>query len=683
MHSQIVQAGPGHCPICGMALEPVNSAVESDSSELHQMTARLIVGVLFGVPLVIMGMTSFALRPYFEFALATPVVFWCGLPFLKRGYDSIKNKKLNMFSLIALGTLAAYFSSGVATFWPQLFPPTFRNSQGELPLYFESSALIIVLVLLGQVLELRARRKTGGAIKDLLTLAPQTALVIDASGNEKEVPIGQVLIDNKIRVRPGGRVPVDGLILEGQSDLNESMITGESLPAMKKPGDKVIGGTINGSGSFVMQAKKIGNDTMLAQIVKMVTTAQRSRANIQGLADTVASYFVPAVIVAALITFVIWLLVGPEPRLAHSLVNAVAVLIVACPCALGLATPIAIMVGVGKGAKSGVLVKKADALETLEKIDTLVIDKTGTLTLGTPKLTDLVSYSGASNDDLLTLLASLEAQSEHPIGRAIVEASKEKKLTLKAVTDFKAISGLGIQGAIDGQKFSLGKMSLSHTALSTEQTAKVAELNSKARTVVFGFSNEALMAILGVADPLRPHAKVVISELKKQGLNVIMLTGDNKATAESVGREVGIETVMADLLPNDKLAALSKLKAAGKIVAMAGDGINDAPALAAADVGIAMGSGTDVAMESADLTLLAGDLSGLLKARKLSKATMRSIKQNLFFAFFYNILGVPIAAGVLYPSFGILLSPIIASVAMSLSSLFVIVNSLRLRSLKL
>jgi Cu+-exporting ATPase len=693
MHPEIVRAGPGSCPICGMALEPRTvTATEEENPELRDMTRRFWVGVGLTVPLLGIAMADMLpgaavqhLLPgswlsWIELVLATPVVLWGGWPFFQRGWTSIVNRSTNMFTLIAMGTGVAYFYSVVAVIFPGAFPASFGDMSGRPPVYFEAAAAIVTLVLLGQVLELRARSRTGAAIRALLDLAPPTARVL-RDGREEDVPLDQVHAGDRLRVRPGEKIPVDGVVLEGRSSVDESMITGESVPVEKNASDRVIGATVNASGSFIMRAERVGSETMLAQIVRMVGQAQRSRAPIQKLADKVAGWFVPGVIAIAVLTFVAWAVIGPEPRLAHAIVNAVAVLIIACPCALGLATPMAIMVGTGRGAHAGVLIKNAEALEALEKVDTLVIDKTGTLTEGKPRFTGVTAQSGFSEDELLRLAASLERGSEHPLAGAIVAAAEERGIRLSEAKDFRSITGKGIVGSIDGKNVAAGNSALMRDQ-GIERTSVSMPGGLGATAVQVGV-NGAYAGSITVADPLKQSAEAAINGLKHQGLQIVMLTGDNQIVAEYIAKQLGIQEFRAEVLPGDKAAIIKDLQKRGRIVAMAGDGINDAPALAQANVGIAMGTGTDVAIESAGITLLKGDLNGIIRARKLSRATMKNIRQNLFFAFIYNSIGVPIAAGVLYPFFGILLSPILAAAAMSFSSVSVITNSLRLRAMKL
>jgi P-type Cu+ transporter len=697
MHPQIVRDAPGSCPICGMALEPRTlSAVEGPDPELVDMTRRFWIGLVLTLPLLAFVMGDMLpgqplrhlipprLSAWLQFVLATPVVLWAGWPFFERGWASIVNRSLNMFTLIALGTGMAYAFSVVGTVAPGLFPASFRTHGGEVGLYFEAAAVITVLVLLGQVLELRARSQTSSAIRALLRLAPSTARRLRPDGSEGEVPLDRVQVGDRLRVRPGDKIPVDGVVAEGRSSVDESMVTGEPIPVEKTPDSRVIGGTVNGTGSFVMRAERIGRDTLLAQIVHMVSEAQRSRAPIQRLADVVSSYFVPAVVLVAVLTFIGWGLWGPEPRLAYGLVNAVAVLIIACPCALGLATPMSIMVATGRGALAGVLVRNAEALELLEKVDTLVVDKTGTLTEGKPKLVT-VEAAGQSSTELVELAATLERGSEHPLAAAIVAGAEERGITLGAAKDFRSVTGKGVVGRVDAHDVALGNRRLMEDLrVSLGPLVERAEmLRRDGQTVMFVAVDGQPAGLVGVADPIKPTTPEAVALLRASGLRIIMLTGDSRATAEAVARKLGIQDVEAEVLPEQKIAVVKRLQAEGHRVAMAGDGVNDAPALAQADVGIAMGTGTDVAMQSADVTLVKGDLRGIARARRLSQATMRNIRQNLFFAFVYNALGVPIAAGVLYPFFGLLLSPIIASAAMTFSSVSVIANALRLRHVKL
>jgi Cu+-exporting ATPase len=698
MHPEIVRPGPGHCPICGMALEPRTvTAQEEDNPELRNMTRRFWISAALTAPLLSIAMGSMlpgmpaqivplGWQPWIELILATPVVLWGGAPFFQRGWASLVNRSTNMFTLIALGTGVAYLYSLVATVFPQIFPASFRGMGGTPALYFEAAAAITTLVLLGQVLELRARSRTGAAIRALLDLSPRMARVV-RDGREEDIPLEQVTPGDRLRVRPGEKIPVDGVVLEGTSGVDESMITGESIPVSKAPGTLVIGATVNGTGSLVMQAERVGSETLLAQIVRMVSQAQRSRAPIQRLADRVAGWFVPVVIAIALLTFAAWSWFGPEPRLAHALVNSVAVLIIACPCALGLATPIAIMVGTGRGAHSGVLIKNAEALELMEKVDTLVIDKTGTLTDGKPRVASIVAadQTAWTENDLLRLAANLEQGSEHPLGNAVVEAARGRSLVLGSGSHFESFTGKGIGGQVDGRKVFIGNERLLRenqidaTALQT----KADELRRGGETVVLIAVDGRAAGLIGIADSIKASAAQAVRDLKSEGLRLVMLTGDSRSTAEAVAKSLGIDDFEAEVLPGQKSEVVQRLQKEGRTVAMAGDGINDAPALAQADVGIAMGTGTDIAMESGGITLMKGDLTGVLRARKLSQATMRNIRQNLFFAFVYNSLGVPIAAGVLYPFFGLLLSPILAAAAMSLSSVSVITNSLRLSKAKL
>jgi Cu+-exporting ATPase len=705
MHPQIVRPGPGFCPICGMALEPRTvTAIEEENPELRDMTRRFWVSVALTVPLLALAMmvmvftggglgvhatSSTGLAPWIELVLATPVVLWGGWPFFQRGWASIVNRSTNMFTLIAMGTGVAYLFSLTATVFPRMFSASFGGvdqggMNGAPPVYFEAAATIVTLVLLGQVLELRARSRTGAAIRALLNLSPDTARIL-RDGTERDIPLDQVKAGDRLRVRPGEKIPVDGVVLEGMSSVDESMITGESIPVLKEPGSRVIGATVNTTGSFIMQAEHVGKETLLARIVQMVSQAQRSRAPIQRLADRVAAWFVPAVIGIAAVTFVVWSFFGPEPRLGHALVNAVAVLIIACPCALGLATPMAIMVGTGRGARAGVLIKNAEALEILEKVNTLVFDKTGTLTEGKPTVESVIAVSGGNETELVRLAASLEQGSEHPLGSAIVAAAKTNNINLASATDFQSRTGLGISGKVDGKIISVGNDKfLQETGASIDALKHdAAELRRNGQTVIFVAVDGRPAGLIGIADPIKPSTAQALRDLKAAGLRIVMLTGDSRGTAEAVAAELGIDEFEAEILPDKKSEVVRRLQQRGRTVAMAGDGINDAPALAQADVGIAMGTGTDVAIESASVTLVKGDLAGIVRARKLSQATMRNIRQNLFFAFIYNLLGVPIAAGVLYPFFGLLLSPILAAAAMSFSSVSVITNSLRLRNTEL
>ncbi|MFQ6180796.1 copper-transporting P-type ATPase [Sinorhizobium meliloti] len=696
MHPQVRQIGPGNCPICGMSLEPeVVTAGTGPSPELVDMRRRFWIGLALTVPVLLLEMGGhlvdlhMLLDPqtsnWLQLVFATPVVLWAGAPFFKRAWRSIITRHLNMFTLIAMGTGVAWVYSVIATLAPGLFPTTFRSVDGAVPIYFEAAAVITVLVLVGQVLELRAREQTGGAIRALLDLAPKTARRIRNDGTDEDVPLEAVAVGDRLRVRPGEKVPVDGTLVEGRSSVDESMITGESMPVTKALGENLIGGTMNKTGGFVMEAGKVGRDTMLSRIVQMVAEAQRSRAPIQRLADEVSGWFVPAVILIAIVAFATWMAVGPEPRFTHGLVAAVAVLIIACPCALGLATPMSIMVGVGKGASVGVLIKNAEALERFEKVDTLVVDKTGTLTEGRPKVTSVVAASGISEDDLLRLAATLERPSEHPLAAAIVEAANERGLGLGTAENFDSPVGKGVTGNVEGRRLIIG----SHRIMSEEGmdvsalSQKAEELRGEGATVIFAAIDGRLGGLFAISDPIKETTPAAVEALIKDGVRVVMLTGDNRTTATAVARKLSITEVEAEILPEHKSEIVKRLRNEGRIVAMAGDGVNDAPALAAADVGIAMGTGTDVAIESAGVTLLKGDLQGIVRARQLSHATMRNIRQNLFFAFIYNAAGVPVAAGVLYPAFGLLLSPIIAAAAMALSSVSVIGNSLRLRSTRI
>lgn len=692
MHPQIRQAGPGSCPICGMALEPeLVSLDDQPNPELADMTRRFWIGVALALPAIVLemgghlmgghGWVDPTVSNWIQLAFATPVVLWAGWPFFVRGWQSLVTRNLNMFTLVAMGTGVAYAYSLVATVAPGIFPPAFRSHDGAVSVYFEAAAVITVLVLLGQVLELRAREATSGAIKALLDLAPKTARLVDAAGEDHEVALDSLNVGDRLRVRPGEKVPVDGVMLEGRSSLDESLVTGESMPVTKDVGAKVIAGTLNQSGGFVMRAEKVGRDTLLSQIVQMVAQAQRSRAPIQRLADQVAEWFVPAVIAVAVVAFAAWAWFGPEPRFAFGLVAAVSVLIIACPCALGLATPMSIMVGVGRGAQAGVLIKNAEALERMEKIDTLVVDKTGTLTEGKPKVVAIVPAAGFDEAEILRLAASVERSSEHPLADAIVRAAKERNLDLADVAEFDSPTGKGVTGRIDGKTVLLGNASfMTSEGIDTQALEDQAEtLRGDGATVVNIAIDGKPSGILAIADPVKSSTPDALKALAAEGIRVIMLTGDNRTTAAAIAKRLGIVDVEAEVLPDQKSAVVTRLQKAGRIVAMAGDGVNDAPALAAADVGIAMGTGTDVAMESAGVTLLKGDLGGIVRARRLSEATMSNIRQNLFFAFIYNAAGIPIAAGVLYATFGLLLSPIIAAAAMALSSVTVVGNALRLR----
>lgn len=698
MHPEIVREEPGSCPICGMALEPrIVTAEEERNPELEDMTRRFWVSLILTVPLFLLAMSemlpespvqqavSTHVLAWAQLVLATPVVLWGGWPFFQRGWLSVVNRSLNMFTLIAIGTGAAYVYSVIATLFPDLFPNSFRAHHGQVAVYFEAAAVITTLVLLGQVLELRARSQTSSAIKALLGLAPKTARVLREDATEEDIPLDQVRPGDRLRVRPGEKVPVDGVVLEGTSAVDESMVTGEPIPVEKTPGIRVTGGTVNGSGSFIMRAERVGSETLLAQIVRMVSEAQRSRAPIQRLADQVSAYFVPAVVGIAVLTFILWGLFGPEPRMAYALVNAVAVLIIACPCALGLATPMSIMVGTGRGAAAGVLIRNAESLEVMEKVDTLVVDKTGTLTEGKPRLMTVVALSGQSESELLRLAASLERGSEHPLAAAIVTGAQAKGLTLSAAAEFRSLTGKGVSGAVDGRAVTLGNRALfeEHTINLDELSTQAEDLRRDGQTVMFVAIDGRPAGLLGVADPIKESTHEAVQLLREDGIRLIMLTGDSRTTAEAVARKIGITDVEAEVLPEQKSQVVRRLQADGRVVAMAGDGVNDAPALAQAQVGIAMGTGTDVAMESAGVTLVKGDLRGIARARRLSRGTMRNIRQNLFFAFIYNALGVPVAAGVLYPVFGALLSPMIAAAAMSVSSVSVIANALRLRTLSL
>src|SRR6202045_3360089 len=696
MHPQIRQAGPGACPICGMALEPeIASAASGESAELTDMRRRFWISLALAVPVFALEMGghitgAHTLLPqswsnWVQLFLATPVVLWGGWPFFVRAGQSLLTRNLNMFTLIAMGTGVAWLYSVIAVFFPDLFPPGFRGPDGTVAVYFEAAAVITVLVLLGQVLELRAREQTSGAIRALLDLAPKMARRVRPDGSEEDIAVEMVAVGDRVRVRPGEKVAVDGQVTEGRSSVDESLVTGESMPVKKEAGANVIAGTLNTSGTLVIRAAKVGRDTMLAQIVQMVANAQRSRAPIQRLADRVSGWFVPAVIAVALIAFAAWAVFGPEPRYGYGLVAAVTVLIIACPCALGLATPMSIMVGVGRGAQAGVLIKNAEALERMEKIDPLVVDKTGTLTEGKPKVVAIRTSGDLGEDEILRLAASLERASEHPLATAIVDAAKARKLELSEPSGFDPPAGKGVLGTVDCHKLTIGNAGfLDASGMATGDLAKDAdELRKDGATVIFMGLDGKAAGLLAIADPVKPTALDAIKALQNEGVRVVMLTGDNKTTAEAVAHGLGIEDVTAGVLPGNKSAVVEGLRAKGHIVAMAGDGVNDAPALAAADVGIAMGTGTDVAIESAGVTLLKGDLRGILRARRLSQATMRNIRQNLFFAFIYNAAGVPIAAGILYPAFGILLSPIIAAAAMALSSVSVVGNALRLRAVRL
>jgi Cu+-exporting ATPase len=696
MHPEIVRDAPGSCPICGMALEPRTVSADDENPELVSMTRRFWAGAALTLPLLavmvsdilpghpIQHLLSGVLLGWIEFALATPVVVWAGWPFFERGWQSVVHRSPNMFTLIAIGSGSAYLYSVAAVVAPGIFPAAFRDMSGNLGLYFEAAAVITVLVLLGQVLELKARSQTSGAIKALLGLAPKTARRIAQDGSESDVDLSAIQPGDKLRVRPGEKIPADGVVTEGRSSVDESMISGEPIPVEKTVDAKVVGGTINGTGSFVMQAERVGADTLMAQIVKMVSEAQRSRAPIQRLADRVAAYFVPAVLVSSVVTFVAWAIFGPPPAYAHALVNAVAVLIIACPCALGLATPMAIMVGTGRGATEGILIRDAEALETFEKVNTLVVDKTGTLTEGRPRLTSVIPAEGFDETQLLQMVASLEKASEHPLAAAVLASAKEKKIELLAVTDFQSITGKGVIGQLQSKRVGIGNAALMADLGATSDVLndKAGALQKEGQTVMFIASDGEFAGLLAVADPIKDTTLDAIQQLKKEGIRVLMVTGDNHATAAAVAAKLGID-FEADVLPEKKAEVVKKLQAEGAIVAMAGDGVNDAPALAQANVGIAMGTGTDVAMKTGGITLVKGDLRGIVKARLLSQRTMSNIRENLFFAFFYNALGVPLAAGVLYPFFGLLLNPMIAAAAMSFSSVSVITNALRLKAAKL
>ena len=697
MHPEVLEPEAGSCPFCGMALEPMMVTADSGPNpELIDMTRRFWIGLVFALPVFLLEMGGHLIPAlhgwiparssyWVQFALTTPVVFWCGWPFFERAWSSLVTRNLNMFTLIAMGTGVAWLYSAVAVLAPGIFPDAFRAADGTVAVYFEAAAVITVLVLLGQVLEVRARDQTSGAIRALLNLTPKIARRIRADGSDEDVPVEEIALGDRLRVRPGETVPVDGLVEDGRSSVDEAMVTGESMPVTRTTDDQVIGGTLNQTGALIIRAEKVGHDTMLSRIVQMVAEAQRSRAPIQRLADQVSGWFVPLVIVIALLALVVWSAVGPEPRFGHALIVAVSVLIIACPCALGLATPMSIMVGVGKGAGAGVLIKNAEALERLEKVDTLVVDKTGTLTEGRPSVTKIVPAKGFEEEQLLRLAAGVERASEHPLALAIVTAAEERAMSIPEVTDFDSPLGKGVQGTVEGQSVLLGS-----ARFLDEQGVDSASLSDQAdqlrldgASAIYIAIDGALGGIFAIADPIKPTTAEAIKALHEEGIRIVMLTGDNQTTAQAVARVLGIDEVEADVLPEEKHAVVNRLKAEGRVVAMAGDGVNDAPALAAADVGIAMASGTDVAIESAGVTLLRGDLAGIVKARRLSEATMANIRQNLFFAFIYNGAGIPIAAGVLYPVFGLLLSPIIAAAAMTLSSVSVIGNALRLRGLKL
>ncbi len=693
MHPEIIRDQPGDCPICGMALEPRASETDEDNAELKDMTRRFWVSAALAIPVffsamgaefrpeVVAGIVQPHIRQWIEMILATPVVLWGGWSFFTRGWMSVVTRNLNMFTLIGLGIGVAWGYSIVAVLLPGIFPDSVRNEMGVIPVYFEAAAVITALVLLGQVLELRARSQTNAAIKMLLGLAPKTARIVREDGNEEDVPLEHVKIGDRLRVRPGEKIPVDGIVLEGSSSVDESMVTGEPIPVTKRVNDKLIGATVNGTGGLVMEAQRVGSETLLSQIVHMVAEAQRSRAPIQKMVDVVSGYFVPAVVIIAIITFIVWGFWGPEPRLAHAVINAVAVLIIACPCALGLATPMSIMVGTGRGALLGVLIKNAEALEVLEKIDTLVVDKTGTLTEGKPKLVTVIAAEGYDEDTILKLGASLERSSEHPLATAIVTGAKDRNISLATVSGFNSITGKGVSGEVENRQVAIGNRKLLEDLKVEAQslTEKAEELRRDGQTAMFVTIDNKPAGILGVADPIKSSTLEAITALHKDNVAIVMLTGDSKTTAQAVAGKLNIDQVIAEVLPEQKVEVIKRLQAEGRKVAMAGDGINDAPALAQAEVGIAMGTGTDVAMESAGITLVKGDLRGIARARLLSRATMRNIRQNLFFAFIYNALGVPVAAGILYPVSGLLLSPMIAAAAMSFSSLSVVANALRLR----
>lgn len=695
MHPQIVQDKPGNCPICGMALEPMEVSLDDENPELMDMTRRFWISTALSIPLLLAVMPHLfgidiaqwiphGVLGWTQFALATPVVLWGGWPFFQRGWASVVNRSPNMFTLIALGTGVAWLYSVVGVLAPQVFPPSFRNKMGGVDLYFEAAAVITTLVLLGQVLELRARSATSSAIRALLDLSPKQARVV-RDGKEEDIPLEQVHIGDSMRVRPGEKVPVDGIVIEGRSSVDESMVTGEPMPVQKEEGDKITGATVNGTGSFLMRAERVGSETLLAQIVKMVSEAQRSRAPIQKLADSVAGYFVPIVVIVAIISFVVWAMVGPPPAMAYAVINAVAVLIIACPCALGLATPMSIMVGTGRGAQAGVLIKSAEALEAFEKVDTLVVDKTGTLTEGKPKLVAVQPFGGNSEDELLKIAGGLEQGSEHPLAAAILAGLKDRNIEPSKVMDFTSVTGKGVRGKITADEVALGNLALME-AVGVDAGAAISKaeaMRAEGQTVMFVAVGKEIAGLIGVADPIKTTASGALKALHDERIRVVMVTGDSKTTAQAVATKLGIDEVHADVLPEGKIEIIKRLQSEGRFVAMAGDGINDAPALAQAQVGIAMGTGTDVAMESAGITLLKGDLTGLVRARKLSRATMSNIRQNLFFAFIYNAAGVPIAAGVLYPFTGLLLSPMVAALAMALSSVSVIGNALRLKSVAL
>jgi P-type Cu+ transporter len=688
MHPEVVREEPGSCPICGMALEPMAiTQFEPENVELKDMTRRLVAGASLATPLFVIAMLH-VMSPWAlwaQFLLATPVVLWAGAPFFQRGWESVRTWNLNMFTLIALGVGVSYGFSFAALLAPQLFPPAFRDEHGQVGVYFEAAGVIIVLVLLGQVLELRARSRTNAAIRALLDLAPPTARRLDAGNNEQDVPLGDVLVGDRLRVRPGEKIPVDGVVLDGASSVDESMMTGESLPVEKRAGDRVVGATLNGTGTLVMRAEKVGSETLLSRIVQSVADARRTRAPVQRLADQVASWFVPTVVVSAILSAVIWAMIGPEPRWAHSLVIAVSVLIIACPCALGLATPMSIMVAAGRGAQTGVLFKDAAALERLRDVDTLIIDKTGTLTEGHPTVASVRAVDPMSETDLFVLASSLERGSEHPVAAAIVSGATARGAMLSDVTGFRSLTGRGVSGSVTGRAVALGNAALmKELGISTDALQEeVLSLSRDGQTVMYVAVDGALAGSIGVADAIKPTTRDTIAQLQTEGLKVIMVTGDNPVTAAAVGRKIGLDQIEAEVLPDQKAAVVRRLQAQGRVVAMAGDGINDAPALAQADVGIAMGTGTDIALQSAGVTLVGGDLRGIVRARRLSQATIRNIRQNLFFAFAYNSVGIPIAAGILYPVLGMLLSPMVAAAAMAFSSVSVIGNALRLRSIRL
>jgi Cu+-exporting ATPase len=694
MHPEIIRDQPGSCPICGMALEPlVVTLDEEENPELRDMSRRFWIAVILTIPVFVLGMSDLipgqplqqlipmSTLAWVQLVLATPVVLWAGWPFLERAWQSVVNRSLNMFTLIGLGVAVSYLFSVIAILAPGMFPASFRDYHGNVPVYFEAASVITTLVLLGQVLELRARGQTGTAIRALLGLAPKTARRVREDGVEEDVPLDHIVVGDRLRVRPGEKVPVDGTVTEGSSAVDESMITGEPIPVEKGANDRVVGGTVNGNGAFIMRAERVGSETLLAQIVQMVAEAQRSRAPIQRLADVVSSYFVPAVVIIAVLTFVVWSIWGPEPRMAYGLVNAVAVLIIACPCALGLATPMSIMVATGKAASYGVLFKNAEAIEVMRKVDTIVVDKTGTLTVGKPKLQTVVTSNEIDEQTLLRFAASIERNSEHPLAAAIVSGARDRGVKLVDTVAFDSLTGKGVVGEVDGRRVALGNHSLlDELKIEPGDLRSQAEtLRANGQTVMFVAVDGKAAGLLGVADPIKETTPDAVKQLHAEGIRIVMLTGDSRTTAEVVARKLDIDEVVAEVLPDQKVDAIKRLQNAGRIVAMAGDGINDAPALAQAQVGIAMGTGTDIAMKSADVTLVKGDLSGIVRARSLSRATMKNIKQNLFFAFIYNTLGVPVAAGVLYPFFGILLSPMIAAAAMSFSSVSVIANALRLR----